>query len=119
MAKERQETGGLTEDGLLAAVADVLMRRWKEEKVHKGVSDSESGLSSRGWADLIVAEKDGVLSEGEFNWMKGLREELRAEASRIIDELLRKNPHIRRPLEMQRGEWIEKILLKFNSLIVS
>ncbi|MBI5222233.1 MAG: hypothetical protein HY980_01925 [Candidatus Magasanikbacteria bacterium] len=119
MAKERPEIGGLTEDGLLAKAADELVQRWKADKVHKRIGDSESDLGSRKLEDLIIAQKEGVLSDGELQGLKRLRMELIEEANRILDELLRRNPHLRRPTEIQRGEWIEGVLLKFNGLIVS
>lgn len=119
MAKERQETSGLTEEGLWAAVAEELVRRWKADRIHKGATGYDSGLSSVNIRDLLMAQKSGAITEEELRWLKRLRAELREEASKIIKDLLDKHKQVRPPTAEQEGKWIEKILLKFNNLIVS
>jgi hypothetical protein len=106
-------------DNLLTEAAAELTERWKKEEIHKGVSESETGLSSGNFNHLILLQKEGALTDGELGWLKGLRAELGEEVSIIIDDLLRKYPHLRRPTEMDRGKWIGQILEKFRNSIVN
>lgn len=105
-------------ENLLTEAAAELTERWKKENIHKGVSGSETGLSSGNFRDLIQLQKDGALTQRELNLLKGLRAELAEEASIIIDNLLsKKYSHLPHLTEMDRGRWIGQILKKFQELI--
>lgn len=102
---------------LITSAARELVSRYENNWVHKRVPGSDTELSSGELDRLLVLEKEGRISKDELRRLKSLRAELVEEADGIISGILERYPRTRKPTEMQRGQWIEQVLKKFQESV--